>query len=83
MNKKYTYAKSKKILETYIALTEEACSHIEEIKTESERFLKSIKEEMKQREEQNLDETQNIDDVIDFYISRSKALDKILDLYGW
>lgn len=83
MNEKYTYAKSKEVLETYIALMEEACSHIEELRLNSERLLNSIKNEMKIREEHNLDEIQSINEVLDFYASRSKALDKILVLYGW
>lgn len=82
-NKKYAYARSKEILDTYIALLEEAMKHIEEIRADSERLLKIIRDEMKQREEQNLDETQNIDDVIDFYIARSKAVNKVLECYGW
>ena len=83
IDKNYIYAKSKENLETYIALTEEACSHIEELRLNCERLLETIKEQLRQREEGKLDETESIDAVLDFYISRSKALDKVLDFYGW
>ena len=82
-NKKSEYETCKEVFETYVALLEESVIRDERIRENGEKLLHNIKAELKEREEKKLDKIEPLDKVTDYYCSRSRGIDKMLEWYGW